>query len=166
MWDRSRVGPVFRPVVAQHGTPDTIPRRATPGVARIPNDDMELADTACVEWLCRHWLRKDTGRPWTVKQFEDEFMAARHYRSHGGPMNRIDSMSDLVERRELFKALRIRTENAMAARSSSPRPLDPSTPQPLDSFRPRRIPRLADSRPLTAECSPPAKECQADATLF
>lgn len=91
-------------------------KRGTPGIFRFVSEEQADADTAYVEYFLRKWRHKD-GSAWTIQEFND-WMATRHY-SHGGPMNEIKSSADAVERRELFKAMKDKTEAAIAARQRS-----------------------------------------------
>lgn len=84
------------------------PPRLPQGVVRMPTIEQLNMDMQLVEWLAAAWKTTVGG--------VEQWLAKRHYKSHGGPMHVIRTAGDCVERIELMKAVRFRTENAARIR--------------------------------------------------
>lgn len=83
----------------------SLPRpRAIPGIARQPAIEQLILDGSLVRWIAQRYHK-------TIKEVE-AWLATRHYRSHGGPMNLIRTSADCVERIELLKAVKAKAERA------------------------------------------------------
>ena len=87
------------------------PPRLPQGVARLATWEQLELNRELTEWFARHYGK-------TVKEVE-AWLATKHYKTHGGPMNIIRTSDDCKERIELLKAVRIKASKAAKNRQRS-----------------------------------------------